>query len=142
AILSTTFLGHALVVWLVILAEGLLFIVWARPWGPTLRFSLRTGTAWLGVSYWLLGTLGALVAVAPTVAAQRLAYAGMLGLAVLAVFAGSRAVDSTARDLSRGMVIAFLLALALLLFAGASALFDATGRPLPTGVGADQSTRF
>lgn len=142
AILSTTFLGNPLIVWLVIFAEGLLFIVWARPWGPTLRFSLRTGAAWLGVSYWLLGTVSALAVAQPGVAAQRLAYAGMLGLAVLAVFAGSRTADSATRDLSRGMVIAFLLALSLLLFAGASTLFDAAGRPVPTGVGADQGTRF
>ena len=113
----------------------------ARPWGATLRFSLRTGTAWLGVAYWLLGTVGALAVVQPGVAGQRLAYAGMLGLAVLAVFAGSRHSDGALRDLSRGMVVAFLLALALLLFAGAGALFDGH-RPVPTGVGADQGTRF
>ena len=59
------------------------------------------------------------------VAAERVAYAGVFGLAVLAVVASRR-------DLSVGIVGAFLLAIAALVLSGSGNLFDAV-HPVPPG---------
>ncbi|HLL66491.1 MAG TPA: hypothetical protein VK453_12190 [Micromonosporaceae bacterium] len=197
AMLSTTFLDRPGIVWTSVLIQGVLFALWSRPWLRNLRFSMRLGTAWLGVAYWLLGIVAALAIGSAGVGAQRLAYAGMLGLAVLAVLAGTwpahdptggrdgaTSADpshpasgsatgtasgpasgtangpasgtangpangpagddsrrATSRDLSAGIVVAFMLAIALLLLAGAGVLFDGQG-PVPRGIGADQGRRF
>ena len=53
------------------------FAVWSRPWLRNLRALPRLGGAWLGLSYWVFGVLGALLVLRPghlTVAALRLAY--------------------------------------------------------------------
>jgi hypothetical protein len=118
-ILSWTFTDKPVVVWSVLLVEGLLFLVWSRPWLANLRTGVRMGTAWLGTAYWILGVIGALLMLFAGMAAQRLLYAGVFGLAVLAVLAKSRG-----RDLSVGIVAAFLVAMAVLLLAGSGNLFE------------------
>src|SRR5690348_8956308 len=118
-ILSWTYTDKPIIVWGVLLVEGLLFVVWSRPWLGNLRTGVRMGTAWLGTAYWILGVIGALLALHAGMAAQRLLYAGVFGLAVLAVLAKSRS-----RDLSVGVVAAFLVALAVLLLAGSGNLFE------------------
>jgi hypothetical protein len=116
---SWTYTERPLVVWLVLLVEGLVFAVWSRPWRAHLRTAVGLGTAWLGTSYWILGVLGALLALRPGLAGPRLLYAGVFGLAVLAV------LGKSVRDLSVGVVAAFLVALAVLLLAGSGNLFAA-----------------
>jgi hypothetical protein len=120
-ILSWTYTDRPLVVWGTLLAEGVLFAVWSWPWLRDLRTSFGMGTAWLGVAYWLLGMIGALLVLHAGVAGQRLLYAGVFGLAVVAVVKYSRL-----GDLSTGIVVAFLFALALLLLAGSGNLFEPT----------------
>jgi hypothetical protein len=121
-ILSWTFTDRPLVVWAVLLVEGVIFVVWAWPWLANLRASLRLGTSWLGVSYWILGVVGAVLMVQAEVAVERLAYAGMFGLAVVAVVS---VVRRTGQDLSIGVAAAFLLAIAVLLLLGSGNLFEA-----------------
>jgi hypothetical protein len=120
------------VVWSLLLAEGVVFAVWARPWLGHLRPAARLGGAWLGVAYWLLGIVGAALILRPGVAAQRILYAGVFGLAVLAVVASGRAAsrkggqpgNRPGDDLTAGIAAAFLLAIAALLISGSGNLFD------------------
>ena len=122
-ILSWTFTDRPVVVWSVLLVEGALFVVWSWPWLANLRTGVRMGTSWLGTSYWLLGVIGALLMLHAGMAAQRLLYAGVFGLAVLAVLAKSRGHEH-GRDLSVGVVAAFLVAIAVLLLVGSGNLFQ------------------
>jgi O-Antigen ligase len=140
--LSWTYLNRGWVVWCVLLAEGVLFLFWAWPWLRHLRPLPRLGTAWLGLAYWLLGIVGALLVAHIGVAAQRLAYAGVFTLAAMAVVAGLRRPAAGGRlrgpgtagtdpavggrpDLSVGVAAAFLFAIAALLLAGSGNLFAA-----------------
>jgi len=118
-ILSWTYTDRPLIVWSVLLVEGFLFMWWSWPWWPRLRTSFRMGTAWLGTSMWILGVIGALLVLHAGIAAQRLLYAGVFGLAVLAVLA-----KSARRDLSVGIVAAFLLAIGVLILVGSGNLFE------------------
>jgi hypothetical protein len=118
-ILSWTFTDRPLVVWSVLLVEGVLFMIWSWPWLTRLRTSVRMGTAWLGTAHWILGVIGALLVLHIGISAQRLLYAGVFGLAVLAVLAKSRH-----RDLSVGVAAAFLFAVAALILAGSGNLFE------------------
>ena len=120
-ILSWSYSDKPVVVWSLLILEGLVFAFWSRPWLRHLRPSALLGTSWLGVSYWLLGIVGAVLVLHAGVAAQRVMYAGVFGLAVLAVVASQRA----GKDLTIGVAAAFLLAIAVLLVSGAGNLFDA-----------------
>ncbi len=121
--LSWTSLGYGRwLVWPLLGLEGIVFAVWAWPWLRHLRALPRLGSAWLGLAYWVLGVVGALLVVNLAVAAQRVAYAGVFGLAVLAVVASAR--RDRGRDLSVGIVGAFLLAVALLVVSGSGNLFQ------------------
>lgn len=121
--LSWTSLGVGRwLVWPLLGVEGIIFAVWAWPWLRDLRALPRLGSAWLGLAYWVLGVLGALLVLNLTVAGQRIAYAGVFGLAVLAVVASSR--RDRGRDLSVGIVVAFLLGIALLVVSGSGNLFQ------------------
>ncbi|NJC68921.1 hypothetical protein HC031_04150 [Planosporangium thailandense] len=108
-------------IWGVLAAEGIVFAWWSWPWLRDLPPLPRLGTAWLGLAYWLLGIVGALLVGAWTVGAQRIAYAGVFGLAVLTVVAGVR--RDRGRDLSVGIAGSFLLAIAALFLSGAGNLF-------------------
>jgi len=120
-ILSWAYTDTPVVVWVLLLAEGALFLVWTFPWLRNLAGLQKLGTAWLGLAYWLLGTLGALLVWHPTVAVQRLTYAGLFTLAAVAVVVATR---KSGKDLSIGITAAFLCAIALLFLVGSGNAFD------------------
>jgi hypothetical protein len=122
-ILTWTATTHPIVIWSVLAVGGIACAVWARPWLRNLKALPRLGTAWLGLAYWLLGIVGALLVGHAGVGLQRLAYAGVFTLAALAVVA-------TRRDLSAGIAAALLLAVGVLFLVGAGHLFDAI-HPVP-----------
>jgi len=102
-----------------------------------MRWLPRIGGFWLGVAYWLLGIVGALVAANMSVAVERVAYAGVFGLAVLAAV-----VVTGRRDLTVGAAAAFLVAIAVLLVAGSGNVFDSFN-PVPDGPwGRNMGERF
>jgi hypothetical protein len=121
--ISWTSVGYARwLVWPLLGVEGIVFAVWSWPWLRDLRMAHRLGGAWLGVAYWLLGIVGAVAVGSLTVGAQRIAYAGVFGLAVLAVIASAR--RDRGRDLSVGIVGAFILGIAVLFVSGSGNLFQ------------------
>ncbi|MGC9667102.1 O-antigen ligase family protein [Planosporangium sp. 12N6] len=134
--LSWTSLGFGpWLVWPLLAVEGVVFAWWSWPWLRDLRVSYRLGTTWLGVAYWILGTVGALLVAKLGIGVQRLVYAGVFGLAVLAVIAGTR--RGRGRDLSVGIVGAFLLAIALLFVSGSGNLFQYRHVVPPSGWGTE-----
>lgn len=128
-IFTWTYTDRPLVIWAVLAVEGVVFLVWSWPWLRQLRPLTRLGTSWLGLAYWLLGIVGAVLVVHAGVAAQRLAYAGVFTLAAMAVVATVRRPGAPdrpgAKDLSVGITAAVLVGLAALLLAGSGNLFDA-----------------
>jgi hypothetical protein len=141
--LSWTYMDSPLVVWALLAVEGLVFAALSWPWLRHLRTLPRLGTAWLGLAYWLLGIVGALLVWKPGVAAGRVAYAGVFGLAVLAVAAAARRDRAgRAADLTTGVAAAFLLAVAALLLSGAGNVVDASHVVPPTGWGKGFEYRF
>lgn len=135
--LSWTYMSRPLAVWGVLAVEGVVFAWWSWPWLRDLPLLRRLGTAWLGLAYWLLGIVGALLVLNLEVGAQRLAYAGVFTLAVLAVLACSRR-----RDLSVGIAAAFLLAIAALVLSGSGNLFSAVHAVPEGGWGSRMEGRF
>ncbi|MET7420476.1 hypothetical protein [Dactylosporangium sp. NPDC005555] len=124
-ILTWTATHHPIVIWAALFVEVVVFAIWGRPWLRTLRGLPGLGGAWLGLSYWVFGVLGALFVMRAghfTVAAQRLAYLGVFTLAVLAVVASTR--KDQRKDLSVGMAAAILVGIGALLYFGAGSLFD------------------
>ncbi len=88
--LAWTFIDDGKIVWGFLLLEGVVFAILGFPW---LRDALRLprlGAAWLGLAYWLLGIVGAVLVWHPTVAAQRVAYLGVFTLAALTAVALAR----------------------------------------------------
>jgi hypothetical protein len=138
-ILSWTLMTDPLPIWLALGAGGVVFLVWSWPWWRHLAQLPRLGGFWLGVAYWLLGVVGAVIAANLSVTAQRVAYAGVFGLAVLAAVAVLRRIRS---DLTIGAAAAFLVAIAVLLVAGSGTVFD-TVNPVPDGPwGSNMAERF
>ena len=136
-VLSWSFMDRPLPIWIVLGAGGVVFLVWTWPWFRHLPWLPRIGGFWLGVAYWLLGIVGALVAASASVAIERVAYAGVFGLAVLAAV-----VVAGRRDLTVGAAAAFLVAIAVLLVAGSGNVFD-TVNPVPDGPwGKNMAERF
>jgi hypothetical protein len=117
--LTWTATDHPIAIWLVLAALGVAGLVWGRPYRRNLRQLPPLGTAWTGISYWLLGIVGALLVRHSEVAAQRLAYAGVFTLAALIV------VGRRQTDLSTGVIAAVGLVLGALLLAGAGNVFHA-----------------
>lgn len=139
-LLAWSYSESPLVVWSLYLAEGAVLTLWVVRW---LRTSLpplvRIGAAWLGLAYWILGTVGALLAVVPTVAVQKAIYGGLLGLVVLAVVT---AVWRSGVDPSIGVAAAFAVAIGLVLLSGAGNLFEAEHAVPDTAWGDHQEKRF
>jgi hypothetical protein len=128
-----TYTSRPLVIWGVLGVAGVITAVWSWPWLPHLRPLPKLGTAWLGLAYWFLGIIGAVLSVHLRVAAQRVAYAGVFTLAALAVVAtvrrAGRSRDET--DPSVGMAAAIFWGIALLLLAGSATLFDSVHHAIP-----------
>jgi hypothetical protein len=99
----------------------------------------KLGVAWLGLAYWVLGTLGALLAGAWKVGAQRMVYGGLFILAALAVLA---VIRRTRRDPTPAIAAAFLLALGLLLLAGSGNALDDLHAVPDTAWGRGMEHRF
>jgi len=138
-VLSWSFMDRPLPIWIVLGAGGVVFLVWTWPWFRHLPWLPRIGGFWLGVAYWLLGIVGALVAASASVAIERVAYAGVFGLAVLAAVVVTGRVRG---DLTIGATAAFLVAIAVLLVAGSGNVFD-TVNPVPDGPwGKNMAERF
>jgi hypothetical protein len=137
--LSWTFMARPLPIWVVLGIGGVVFLVWTWPWLRHLPQLPRIGGFWLGVSYWLLGIVGALIAVNLEIAVERVAYAGVFGLAVLAAVAVTRRGRD---DLTVGAAAAFLVAIAALLTLGSGNVFDSVN-PVPDGPwGVNMGERF
>jgi hypothetical protein len=126
-ILSWAYQDSPGVVWALLGVEGVLFLVWTFPWLRNLAGLPRLGTAWLGLAYWVLGTIGAVLVWHPGVAGQRLAYAGLFTLAAMGVLVATR---KSGRDLSVGIIAAFLCAVALLFVVGSGNALN-TLHPVP-----------
>ena len=136
-IFTWTFTSRPLVIWAVLAGQGILALVWSRPWLTGLRALPRLGTAWVGLAYWLFGALGALLVGHVGVAAQRIAYGGVFGLCALAVVGTLRRPEEDAtlrrpeedadkvQDPSVGIAAAMLLGLAALLLVGSASVFAA-----------------
>jgi hypothetical protein len=125
-IFTWTFTSRPILIWAVLGLGGVVFAVWSWPWYDRLRDLSRVGAAWLGLAYWLLGFVGALLSGHLGVAAQRLAYAGVFTLAALAVLAAVRRRGGVpGADPSVGIAAAIFGGLALLFLFGAGSLFDA-----------------
>ncbi|GAA0714906.1 hypothetical protein Drose_02130 [Dactylosporangium roseum] len=119
--LTWTSTDRPIVIWAVLAVEVVVFAVWGWPWLANSRSLPRLGAAWLGLTYWFFGVLGALLVVHLKVAGQRVAYAAVFTLAVLAVVA---VASRQRKDLSIGMAAAILLGIAALLLVGSGSLFD------------------
>ncbi len=125
--LTWTFTNQPLPIWAVLAVAGVILAFWSWPWLAHLRALPRLGTAWLGLAYWLLGIVGAVLTAHVNVAAQRVAYLGVFTLAALAVVATVRRPGGLGRvtgDPSVGMAAAIIVGLALLLLTGSGTLFD------------------
>ena len=138
--LSWSYMDRPIVIWALLGVGGLLFLWWGWPWLDGLRALPRLGAAWLGLGYWLIGVLGALLQPHLGVAGQRVAYAGVFGLAALAVVASVR--RRRGADPTAGIVAAFLYAVAALLISGSGNLFDARHTVPAGGWGTNMRGRF
>jgi hypothetical protein len=117
-----THADRPIVIWAVLACGGVLsvgLVAVRRRWSADLRALPRLGAAWLGLSYWVLGAVGAALVGHGTVAAQRAVYLGVFAAAALAV------VAATPRSETSGIAAAILLGLAAMLLAGAGSVFDA-----------------
>lgn len=133
------FMDEPLVIWALLGVQGVFCMVWGWPYLANLREGVKLGATWLGVAYWVLGVIGALLVFDVGVTAQRVAYAGVAGLAVVAVVG---LVRRTGVDLTVGIVAAFLVALAALLLSGSGNLFESVHTVPPGKWGASFEYRF
>jgi hypothetical protein len=137
--LSWAYTDTPVVVWLLLLVEGGLFLVWTFRWLRELTGLPRLGAAWLGLGYWVLGAIGAILVWHPKVAVQRLAYLGLFTLGALAVLVVTR---KSRRDLTIGITAAFLCALGVLLLIGSGNALDAVHAVPPNAWGRHMEYRF
>jgi hypothetical protein len=138
-VLSWTYTSTGAVVWAVLAVEAVIFTVWTFPWLRDLARLPRLGTAWLGLAYWFLGTVGALLVGRLGVAGVRFGYAAVFTVGALAVVTATRAAR---RDLSVGIVAAFLVALGAVFLAGAGNALDDVHAVPDNAWGAHQQYRF
>lgn len=124
-LMSWTFTNQGWGVWAVLAVTGVVVAVWSWP-GPAYLPALPPlGTAWLGLAYWLLGIVGAVLSTHLGVAAQRTAYAGVFTLTALAVVATVLRPGRGGGDPSVGIAAASIVGVAALLLAGSATVFDA-----------------
>jgi hypothetical protein len=135
-----TFTDRPVVIWAVLAVEGVVFVLWTRPWLARLKDVSRLGGAWLGLPYWLLGIVGAALVGHVVVAGERVAYAGVFTLAAMAVVAAvRRPAGKGGGDPSVGIAAAILVAIAILLLAGSGSMFDVV-HAVPHNTEAQQMT--
>jgi hypothetical protein len=121
-IFTWTYTDRPLVIWGVLGVAGVIFAVWGRPWLANARLLPGLGGAWIGLAYWILGVIGAGLAGHLSVAAQRVAYAGVFTLAALAVLSAVRRKGGG--DPTVGIAAAILVGIAALLLIGSGSVFD------------------
>jgi hypothetical protein len=138
-IASWVFMDQPKVVWAILLVQGVVCLKWGWPYMTHLKDGVKLGTTWLGVAYWVFGVIGALLVFDIGVTAQRVAYAGIAGLAVAAAVG---LVRRTGVDLSVGVTAAFLLAIAALLLSGSGNLFESVHTVPPGKWGESFEYRF
>jgi hypothetical protein len=137
--MSWAYTGTPIVVWGVLGVEGVLFAIWTFPWLRNLVHLPKLGAAWLGLAYWYLGILAAILVWHPKIAVQRVAYAGVFTLVALAIVVATR---KSGKDLSIGIVAGFLLAFALLFFIGSGNALNTLHAVPDNAWGAHMQYRF
>ncbi|TQS46335.1 O-antigen ligase family protein [Cryptosporangium phraense] len=120
-IMSWTWTTTRAVTWSVYAVGGLLLLLWTFPWVRDALRLPRLGAAWLGLAYWPLGIVSAVLTAHWAVGGQRIAYFGVSALAALGVLVALR---RTGRDPSVGVVAAFLFAVAALFLVGSGNILD------------------
>ena len=123
--MSWTFTNQPWGAWTVLTVTGVVVAVWSWPAPAYLPALPPLGTAWLGLAYWLLGIVGAVLSSHLGVAAQRTAYFGVFTLAALAVVATVLRPGRGGGDPSVGIAAAIVVGVAALLLAGSATVFDA-----------------
>jgi len=119
--MSWTWTTTRAVTWSVYAIGALLLVLWTFPWFRDAIRLPRLGAAWLGLAYWPLGIISALLTANLTVGGQRVAYFGVSAVAALGILVALR---RTGRDPSIGVVTAFLFAIAALFLVGSGNLLD------------------
>lgn len=109
------------VLWTVYALGAVALALWTFPWFRDALVFPRLGTFYLGVVLWPLGVVGAVLTANWRIGGERVAY---LGLAAVTILAAVVAVRRTRRDISVGVVAAFLLAIALLVLVGSGNVLD------------------
>ncbi|MEV6526057.1 O-antigen ligase family protein [Longispora sp. NPDC051575] len=137
-ILSWSFSESPGVVWGFLVVEGAVFATWTFPWLRDLAKLPKLGGAWLGLAYWFLGTLGALLN-HPLVSVQRIVYGGLFTLGALAVLS---VIRRTRTDPTPAIAAAFLLALGVLLLVGSGNALDDVHAVPGTAWGNNMAQRF
>lgn len=139
AIMSWTHTTQPAYVWSILAVEGVGLAVWTFPWWRDLPLLVRLGSAWVGIAVWALGTVSAVLVLHTTVAAQRAVYGT---LAALVALLWVQAARRRGVDPSLGFVAALLVALALVVAAGAANVFTLTHYTPPGPWGARFNSRF
>ncbi|SHN36525.1 O-antigen ligase family protein [Cryptosporangium aurantiacum] len=138
-IMSWTWTTTRAVTWSVYALGALLLLLWTFPWFRDAIRLPRLGAAWLGLAYWPLGIISAILTASWTVGGQRVAYFGVSAVAALGIIVALR---RTGRDPSIGVVTAFLFAIAALFLVGSGNILDDV-HAVPEGAwGARMTGRF
>ncbi|WP_203916817.1 hypothetical protein [Rugosimonospora africana] len=138
-ILSWTYTDMGWVVWLLLAIEGIVFAIWTIPWLRDLARLPRLGSAWIGLAYWVFGAISAVLVWKVNVAAGRIVYSGLFILGALAVVNATR---KSRRDMSVGVVAAFLVAVGALFIVGSGNALDNAHDVPGNEWGAHQQGRF
>lgn len=119
--MSWTWTTTRAVTWSVYAVGAVLLVLWTFPWFRDAIRLPRLGAAWLGLAYWPLGIVSALLTANVSIAGQRIAYFGVSAVAALGILVALR---RTGRDPSIGVVTAFVFAIAALFLVGSGNLLD------------------
>jgi hypothetical protein len=130
--------GNPEYTWAVLGVEVVVLARLAYPFVRDLAALPRLGSAWVGISPWLIGAVSGLL-MAPKVGAGRVVYGG---IAVLTVLALVRTQRRTSRDVGLGVVTGVLLGLSAIIAAGAGNLFDDRHYVPPGPWGYRMTSRF
>lgn len=137
--MSWTWTNTRAVTWSVYAVGALLLLAWTFPWFRDAIALPRLGSAWIGLAYWPLGIISALLTAHWAIGGQRIAYFGVSAVAALGALV---AVRRTGRDPSVGVIAAFMLAIAALLLIGSGNVFDDVHAVPDTPWGLSMQRRF